>query len=175
MKYLLILSVIILTSCNNGGQNIKKITLSTQFDAAQTKLLLNSGNNTIQGSALLRQRGGGVVTCAGNKVWLMPVTDHSIERQQYIYGSDIKAFKTFREMNNPRISFTYNPKEFFRLVKRDTCDAQGNFVFNNISDGDFFVLTNISWTSGSSLQGGELMHRVRVRGGETKKVVLSNN
>ncbi len=61
------------------------ITLQNSYDANITQTLLEEVNSIIRGSALLHQRSGGVVTCAGNEVSLIPVTLYSTERISYIY------------------------------------------------------------------------------------------
>lgn len=156
----------------------KEIALHNSFDADAQEIaqkLLQKGNNTIQGNALIRQRDGGVVTCAGYTVSLTPVTEYASERAQIIYGNTIRGF---RDSSSFYFNFTPDPAEFHRLRKNTTCDAQGNFVFRNISDGTFYVHTWIIWEVVASQystyrEGGALMQRVTVSDGETKEIVLA--
>lgn len=54
------------------------------------------------------------------------------------------------------------------------CDAQGYFTFENVADGNFFVLSNVVWMAGAhNPQGGALMKSVSVKGGEVKTVILA--
>jgi hypothetical protein len=46
------------------------------FDAEDHRSFEGSGTATIKGQAFLRQKGGGVVTCAGSDVKLMPATNY---------------------------------------------------------------------------------------------------
>ncbi|MDD9857135.1 MAG: hypothetical protein OXU96_03675 [Gammaproteobacteria bacterium] len=56
-------------------------------------------------------------------------------------------------------------------------------MFKDIADGDFYVTLSITWEVPSQnpclrgiipdKEGGELMQRVTVSGGETKEIVLS--
>lgn len=63
-----------------------------------------------------------------------------------------------------------------------TCDAQGNFEVPHLPDGDYFVLSTVVWGvpqgnayfSYTATQGGALMQRVHLRGGERRRVVLTN-
>lgn len=57
------------------------------FDPNQGRCILSRGSSTIQGQAFLRQAGGGVVTCAGEEVSLLPATPYQVERMTIIYGS----------------------------------------------------------------------------------------
>ena len=57
---------------------------------------------------------------------------------------------------------------YLRSVK-----AKGNFVFERVSDGEFFIAVLVSWQVGDSPQGSQLMHRVSVRGGITSSVVMA--
>jgi len=47
------------------------------------------------------------------------------------------------------------------------------FEFGFVSDGDFYVVTEVTWMAWDIPQGGYLMQRVTLAGGETKKVVLT--
>jgi hypothetical protein len=146
----------------------QKVTLTSDFDEAGAKRLMADGDNTISGSALIRQQGGGVVTCAGNEVFLIPVTKFSTERMLAIYGSDQKGYR-----NSGAIEFNQTPAEYLDHMRTVLGDAQGYFEFDKVANGEFYVSTNVSWVVGYNRQGGVLMQRVTVNDGETKKIVLS--
>lgn len=63
--------------------------------------------------------------------------------------------------------------EYHELVLSTTCDGQGNFRFENVADGDFYVVTAITWETAYTYEGGPLMKRVSLQGGETVRVVLA--
>ena len=89
-NYIILIGVLaLMVGCVTAPQ---KVVLNSRFDAEQTQEMLLKGDNTITGSALIRQQGGGVVTCAGNEVWLAPVTPYSTERVKHIYGSTTKGY-----------------------------------------------------------------------------------
>lgn len=134
-----------------------------------------TGKNTIKGSALIRQSGGGVVTCAGNQITLTPMTNYAKERLINIYGN---ASRGFAHIQKEQIHFEPNLPEYIEMRRESQCDAQGYFKFDNVPDGDFFVATSIVWgvpvtQYQSELQGGVLMQAVSVQGGETKEIVLA--
>ncbi|MDA8002797.1 MAG: hypothetical protein MPL62_16060 [Alphaproteobacteria bacterium] len=157
---------------------IEVITLQNEFNADEARALLAKGNNTIKGSALIRQQGGGVVTCAGQEVDLLPNTAYARERISHIYGNVTKGVSWFQEQALEYWEFDHTAPEYRDLQKITVCDAQGYFKFTNVADGSFFVITDISWsTSGSTnwseWEGGFLMQRVDIRNGETREIVLA--
>jgi len=135
--------------------------------------MLEQGENTIKGSALIRQRGGGVVTCAGCEVVLIPATDYARERIRTIYGNEIKGYNT-AGFGRKQVKFDSSEPEYFQLMKKTIGDAQGYFSFPNIKDGDYFVVTYIAWKVNDYFyEGGNLMQYVVVSGGGTKEIVLA--
>lgn len=161
---------VLLFGCGKVGK--PTITLQNSYDADATRTLLENGDATIKGSALLRQAGGGVVTCAGNEVNLIPVTPYSTERISYLYGNTTRAFL---DPYNQNISgFANDNQEYLASgMKKAMCDAQGYFKFNNIKPGAYYITTRIIWQAGYMPEGGGLMQKVDVAKGETKEIVLS--
>lgn len=169
-----ILAVTLIAGCAIPTKEIKQ---NSQFDKELAKKLLAEGKNTIKGSALMRQVGGSTVTCAGNKVLLVPVTHYAEERMQHIYGNTISGTR-FHQKNlvEGKPVFVNEDPDYRKLTKEVTCNAQGFFNFEKVSDGDFFVVTEISWKANPSIdipEGGLLFKRVRVNGGEEVDVVLA--
>lgn len=162
------MSVIMLSGCIASKP---PVALNNKFDTALTKSLFESrGKNTIQGNAFLRQQGGGVVTCAGSDVRMLPVTQYSTERIQHIYSNSERGYRPF--FMGP-VQFTENPYEYQQYHVTNVCDSQGNFSFDNVGDGDYYVTTMVKWQVGYNMQGGLLMQKVKVSNGENKKLVLT--
>lgn len=146
---------------------------SAPFNAESARKLLQPGSNTIKGSALLRQQGGGVVTCAGGPVYLVPATEYATERMRAIYSSDQRGFDAIG-YGGKHAEFDHTPAEYLRLQRESRCDAQGFFKFDRLADGSFFVVTAVAWRVGTYTNaGGWLMQRVQVAGAEIKEVVLA--
>lgn len=144
--------------------------LSSEYKYSETKPMLEKGKNTIKGSALWRQSGGGVVTCAGNLVTLIPKTSYSTERFISIYGNDMAGISPIGN----KVQFSPENLEYQQHRLNTQCDAQGYFAFENVADGDFFVMTAIVWAAGPhNPQGGAIMKSVSVNGGEVKTVILA--
>jgi hypothetical protein len=129
----------------------------------------------VKGTAFLRQGGGGVVTCAGNEVILFPKTPYSTEFLEKEFINDSAFFpgwfsngKGYRKAVS---SYVYRPDSEFQ--KSTICDAQGNFEFNKIGDGEYYVSTAVYWEVARKPQGGKLVQYVKIQNNETKKVVIS--
>lgn len=158
----------------------KEIALSNSFDANSAQELLQKGDNTIRGSALIRQRGGGVVTCAGYDVTLIPATAYASERMRALYGNAQRGYRDSSPLAT--VNFVPDFPAYHNFNKKSVCNAQGSFVFKDIADGDFYVTLSVTWEvpsqsvysfTGTSTEGGDLMQRVTVSGGETKEIVLA--
>lgn len=151
------------------------ITLHNRFDADAVAFVKSKGSNTIKGSAFLKTRGGDVKTCAGNQVHLVPVTPYSTERVQAIYGTTYSGAKEIVEAS--RIKFSSDAPGYMEHRLETMCNQHGDFVFNQVPDGEYFLTTGIHWEVaaqyGTGLQGGVLMQRVTAEGGETKEIILS--
>jgi hypothetical protein len=146
------------------------IPIVERFDAELARKYLTDGPNTIAGSAVIPQRGGGVVTCAGREVELIPATDYARARIRAIYEDENHGFLPASRSAR----FEEPPEEYLKLRRSTLCDAQGFFRFERVADGEFFVETWIIWhVSPYTPEGGGLMRRVAVNGGQRIDVVLS--
>ena len=142
------------------------------YDASEAAYIHESGPNEIRGQAFLRQRGGGVVTCASDEVSLIAATAYAKERLATLYGT-ISA--PARHVGTDRVG---PPDPRYLADWRHTiCDAQGNFIFERVADGDYFVVTTVVWEArgryGMTTQGGPVLAPVSVRSGEVKRVIIA--
>ncbi|MCL2123702.1 MAG: hypothetical protein FWH34_06380 [Desulfovibrionaceae bacterium] len=150
-----------------------KIPVTTPFTAEEAKIALEPGNNTVKGSALvsplLRRSGGKTVTCAGMPIHIAPVTTYSKARMTALYDDDNAGYNP--ALNGRRLD---EPVNFWAESARETtCDAQGYFTFEKLKDGEYYVSSQIVWLEQTFPEGGVLMKKVSVQGGETKEIVLS--
>ena len=142
------------------------------FNAADAAWSTRPGKNTISGSALMRTMVGDVKTCAGLLVELIPETPYARERMAISFGSGDSGYFPASNLTAPAPYPEYN-----RTVRRSVCDAQGTFSFEGLPDGAYFVTASVVWNipmrDVALVQGGDLMQRVTVGGGETHKIVLT--
>lgn len=154
--------------------------INSPFSYDETSKLLRKGSNTVKGQAFMRQANGGVVTCAGYDVNLIPVTDYSSERMQASYLSTLEGYNPAYSWNGYAINYIFIPDEaqYHQLMRTTTCDAQGNFKFKNVSKGDFFITAKVQWQvpgayNSSYMQGGALMKKISVTEDGTTEVIIS--
>jgi hypothetical protein len=135
-----------------------------------TRLTFNSnkyltGSNTVTGQAFLRQKGGDIVTCAGEKVVMIP-------NDLYFTANEDEYKKEPSSAANA-------------LIKTGQCDAQGNFEIDEIPDGEWIVSTAVKWDvphfnyMGSASyysmlpQGGIIQKIITVKTGKKNKIIIS--
>ncbi|MBX9825189.1 MAG: hypothetical protein K2Y27_09350 [Xanthobacteraceae bacterium] len=143
----------------------------SQFDEQEVAWSAGQGTNSIKGNAVLRTRGGDVKTCAGFTAALSPVSTYTSERMAHLYGGTDRGYNDVRQI-------VPAPDALLRFIRTTVCDSQGNFVFDKLPDGEYFVNVQVTWqapsTYGLSNQGGNLMQKVRVAGGEARSIVLTS-
>ena len=145
----------------------KPITTLSKFNAAEVAYIHEQGPNTIRGQAFLRQRGGGVVTCAGSEVHLAPAGHYATERIRNIYGTTSRPAQAVARADD-------GDSEYYRYIRIATCDAQGSFTFRDVADGRYFLITVVQWQVHEySHEGGALMSPVEVSGGEVAEVIIA--
>ena len=158
-KFIYIYTLVALSGCTSTV--VKKI--DVEFNAAQADKMLAPGGNSIKGSALIRQNNGGVITCAGKEVFLIPATDYARERITAVYGNSVQGYSSIK---SAQIKFEKEDPLYKQKMKKTLCDAQGFFKFDSISDGEFYVATIITWRVNEYFSDG---------GGLMKNIVLKNN
>lgn len=147
------------------------VEVGVPFDAAATRAAMSPGTNTVEGQGFLRQAGGGVVTCAGEEVQIYPATAFAKARVAALHGTSeggiLRAFEGASQDNLP--------PEYISTMRRTICDADGNFVFSGLADGEYFVTTVVVWKVGNSWipEGGRITRPVRVNGGSTARALLN--
>lgn len=169
-KVAFIAAAMLLTGC--AATQPKVVQMVFPFDDAAAAEAMKPGTNSVTGSAFLRQRGGGVVTCAGAGVMLFPATRYAVERVKYLYGNSrdgVRSVSQHREL----IQFEPDAPGYKTAVIETRCDAQGKFSFDRVADGDWFVVTQVTWSTGPyNTEGGTLMQRFSLNGGEVKNLII---
>ena len=161
-KILALLTFAFATGCINKG-----IDLQTPFNPQEVSYVLEQGEGSIKGRASVVQNGQALVAI-GQEVHLIPIGSYAIERMQAIYGNSNIQRK------NINISFT-NPDPNYEVYKRKTrADFQGNFEFNNVADGNYYVATAVL-KGGGSTDFIAVRKPVTVAGGNTQTVIIDGN
>jgi len=139
------------------------------LDIDAATYMLQPGNSTIKGSALLRQRGGGVVTCAGNDVFLIPATASVSQQLRQLFGSEQGFVRRGGDETFGGGTLVAPPEPNRRTV----CNAQGFFTFTNVRAGRWHIMTTVIWTVGEDHQGGTLLGTTQAPDAREVEVVLS--
>jgi hypothetical protein len=140
----------------------KDVPVSSTYSHDEMKFIQSTGKASITGQAFMRQRGGGVVTAAGEEILLIPdtaytreVTDKMLSGQtQLAAGSNLKSY-----------------------TRKTIADAEGRFKFNGLVGGSYIALAVVRWEIpgeyGSRAQGGGLKQEVTVADGQTAEIIMS--
>ena len=167
---ILLLALAVLAGC---GPQVRTVTLKESLNKAQAERLMRPGKNTIKVNAFLRQSGGGVVTCAGEKVALIPATEMAQEIIRARYGDVNGGYVNYYDANMLR--FANITQDYMTAQKESVCSSDGRVTFANVASGEFYVSTQVTWkTAQGAVQGGRLSKLVFVDGGETLDLVLSD-
>lgn len=137
--------------------------IGTPFDAALAARLIGHGPNTVTGRASIRLRDGRTVSCAGQAVYLVPATAYARIRIKALYGSDQRG--AMLDSRNHR--FEPDPPEYSRLVRRSQCNERGEFRFEQVASGNFFLTAVVRGPEGERHAGGSLMQALGTGGGRT--------
>jgi hypothetical protein len=156
--------------------------IAAPFNPAQARVMLDPGNNHIVGRALLWLSSGGVISCAGESATLYPATHYAYEWARLTYESvENGKFKppdfAYRPKSEGPVNLIADPA-FLETSRSVACDNDGNFSFERVGDGEYYVVARIAWQQhiwdeynffyGNEYQGmeGTVLKKVRVRGGE---------
>ena len=168
MKYILqVLLMSVLAGCAHQMQP-STVQLTADFDEAAARAMIKKGENVVSGCALIRKEDGGVATCAGKIVELIPATAYADERISHIYGS------TESGANSAGVfSFVPDPTAYQIARRATTCDSTGMFEFEGVADGMFYLVTEVRWGDGEVQEGINLMRRIDTQDGDKQEVVLT--
>jgi hypothetical protein len=182
----------VLSACTGLKPNLppQRVPVSTH-DAEVVKFIHEKGDNLVKGSAFLTQQAGGVVTCAGKTVSLVPASIYATERIGMIYNSVERGYQPLMALyagavvgSNgalvPQFRSTVidPPPSYLSDQRKTVCDARGEFEFDNVAPGTYYVITQVTWSVGGNPQGGSLMQRTTLPQGSSKqnfKLLLTQN
>jgi len=157
----------------NGCVFGEKVALQNKFDPELYARALAAGPNTVSGSSALwieRKLAVDVICkCGisqGAAVYLMPVTPVTTELMVRLFGNDRLAFAPITKLPNTNGV----DKNIFYKAGRGDCDRFGNFTFNNVADGSYYLWIETRERKesgrGYELYGGTLMKKITVQGGQ---------
>ncbi|SIO10424.1 hypothetical protein [Vannielia litorea] len=146
------------------------IEVGQSFDPGEVAYIKRPGAASVTGQAFFRQRGGGVVTCAGYDVVLAPAGGYAKEFVTRAFGSVQGGAIPVVMM--PKVQ---HPAAFSEFQRKATCDAEGDFEFRAVPDGDYYIFSGILWEVPNQIipEGGALAEFFRVSGGRSVRVIVN--
>ena len=141
------------------------------FDEPALQPFVGKGTSTITGQAFLTTAGGEVRYGAGDTVSLSPVTPYTTDRVESLVAA-----------RGPIVADILAPQNDLRLqkyIRTVVGDGSGNFDFQNIPAGDYYIVCPIFWSVPNfalgitDQTGGVAFAKTHVGDGETVKVVVT--
>lgn len=160
LRLITLIAALSLAACAPQQQTID---ISRYFSVTEVAPFNVRGRGTITGQGFLRQSGGGVVTCAGDVVYLAPDTPFTR-----------RFFAIIAEGNLPILANGRPSQLYPNAFRISECDAQGNFRFSDLAPGKWVVVTSVYWLVGNRQQGDLLLGDTEIIGDETAQVLLSD-
>lgn len=169
----IMLAAAALTGCAPGALiPTRHFTLSHNFKPSDVAWSRATGSAQVTGQAFFQTGGGNPRTCAGLSVELIPRSPYADERMLDLYGGNLSGYVPWRDT---KVQFDHNDLGYTQTMKHATCDAQGNFSFEKLAAGTYYVTAFIAWEVPpyGAMSGGALMKRVTLKDGETARVILT--
>jgi hypothetical protein len=124
------------------------------------------GPSTLVGQAFLTTVGGDVKTCAGTTVAIVPANSYVLN-----------VLDTLSLNKNPN-NVVYDKQIIDENTRSTTCDAQGNYEFDNVPAQAWIVTATVSWDVVvgyfDNHEGGDLTRNIDLKAG-LNKVILTQN
>jgi hypothetical protein len=116
--------------------------ITTPFDESAFQPFVGKGTSTISGQAFQKTVSGEVRYGAGDTVSLIPVTPYTTE----MTSAWLHNFNQLRPHADPRLQ---------QYIREVIADGNGNFEFQNIPVGDYYIVCPIFWRAGNQYGGIE--------------------
>jgi hypothetical protein len=150
----------------------KPLPLENRFSAEDLEWVQQKGKAIVKGKAYIKLENGSYKGCDGFNIELLPVTGYSRERIQKTYGNTQKG-QILISQNPPK--FTPDPKAYHELTLKAKCAEGDNFVFEDVPQGEYYVMAFIFWRESEGakgLEGGAVMKHLHVKSDDVHEVVL---
>lgn len=174
-------------------ENRKKLsTALSSYDEKDFFPFLKKGTSSITGQVFLKTRGGDVKYGTGNQVLLFPITPFtkklsSLDDDLLIAATgskDVSSLKSstsnlFEKITNG-IGIRF---EWDKYKKATTADGGGNFEFNNLPAGEYYLESSVFWEvvdvnhyshyAYTKESGGIVKKQIKISDGESLRIMLT--
>jgi hypothetical protein len=175
--FILFALLILPTACTTQ----RSVRMGIPFDAGKARAMLAPGNNQLTGRVMAAMPSGTLVSCAGQEVSLVPLTDYAREWARQFYELDTGKYGTLNaayRMDSRESEIKFIGAEAFYAATRTTrCDEDGNFAFPNLANGEFLIVAKTRWlgrdhdyydfmygVNDAQEEDGSVMQKVRLNG-----------
>lgn len=152
------LVVLFMPGCALGLRDLTPVEVSVPFDPAAYTAWQVPGTASVTGKAAVQSKLGGLVSCAGYSVFLMPKSPYFDETAAIIKSGRLPDVSSLAGPDSP--------------VRSTRCDGDGNFRFEKLPAAQWYVFTGIHWSSGPASQGRDLVEPVTTTEGQTTTVLM---
>ena len=158
-------------------------TLKAADDKDAVHRQLESGPNTLIGRTMVmeaRKQDYKPVTCHGSEVYLMPITARSKEWAELVCGKGAgdpvePRGRTFFAEEGYRVEVK-GVASLLRETRRQRCNIFGEFRFDAVANGDFYLFTELAFTVRRDVFPDQsprtVMAKVHLEGGKVTVVEL---
>jgi hypothetical protein len=146
------------------------------FDESALQPFTGKGTSTITGQAFLKTAGGEIRYGAGDNVLLIPVTPYTAEKVKALVGVKGEGSSIAANFYILTLQGDIRMQKYIRTV---IGDGSGNFEFQNIPAGDYYIVCPIYWSvlnpdlGITDETGGVANTKTHIGNGETVKVVVT--
>lgn len=167
--FLGVIAVLVLAACS---ETLPRYHSRSVFDVDDVAWSTGQGGNSVRGFATHNTLTSAGRTCASLPVRLVPDSSYARLRFQELYGSEVAGVSTGPNFN------AYGPEKsdprYLNVGRVTNCDRQGNFSFEGVPDGIWFVLSvdNARSQHGANPPGSATFKRIQVKEGQTLEVTL---
>ncbi|MDE0207311.1 MAG: hypothetical protein OXP66_14955 [Candidatus Tectomicrobia bacterium] len=153
------------------GRSPSPVEVASAFDVQEAAYIHDTGANVVEGRVFVRLWTGEEVPCRDKSVLLVPKTAFSEERIEYLYGGTLEPGLR-RHLQGSRKLAAPDP-EYREYMRRAPCNQAGEFRFEDLADGAYFVVGGVSWRETVGWVSISMMQPVDVEGSELVKMILT--
>jgi hypothetical protein len=169
-----IASALVIAGCATPAPPaVQPVAQTQRFERATAAAYLVRGTGQVRGAASIRKSSGSAATCAGNAVDLIPATPYADERMNIVFGPNTGSAMVRPDRLGPQGLPEPASAEYLATTLKTRCDGRGNFYFDQVASGAFWIQTSVRWSDGDIAQGGLIAQRIDVQPGQTVNLVMA--
>lgn len=138
--------------------------MTASFDAQAAAFVNAPGRAKISGQAFVRQNNGKLLRAVGTDVFLVPRTAYADERIRAIYGN--------LKRQSPGVRVPDADPLYEQYMRKTVASSGGSFSFEQVADGEYYVIAMIHLPSDTSFLQFSILERVNIEDGRSVRLVM---